>query len=113
MFVAGMKPQDLAAADVKKLQSSAGAIVITSVSDIKSDWVRTGQVYQRLALMMTSLNIQSAFLNQPLEVPDVRSQLQSGLDLGAACPQLSVRFGHAAPMPRSLRRPVEQVLMPS
>ncbi len=113
MFVAGMKPQDLAAADVKKLRSSAGAIVITSASGSKSDWVRTGQVYQRLALTMTSLNIQSAFLNQPLEVPEVRSQLQSDLGLGAASPQLLVRFGHAAPMPRSLRRPVDQVLMPS
>jgi hypothetical protein len=73
--------------------------------------VRTGQVYERMALKMTSLNIKSAFLNQPIEVAEVRGQFQSAIGLGDALPQLLVRFGHAAPMPRSLRRPVEQVLV--
>ncbi|MCX6596175.1 MAG: Tat pathway signal protein [Acidobacteria bacterium] len=113
MFVTGAKPRDLADADVKKLRSSAGAIVITSASETKADWVRTGQVYQRLALTMTAWNIKSAFLNQPVEVESVRSQLQTALDLGPARPQLLVRFGYADPMPRSLRRPVAQVLMHS
>jgi hypothetical protein len=111
LFVTGAKPQDVAEADVKKLQSSAGALVITSASESKSNWVRTGQVYQRLALTMTSFNIKSAFLNQPLEVESMRSQLRTSLGLGPAYPQLLVRFGNANPMPRSLRRPVEQVLM--
>jgi hypothetical protein len=113
MFVNGAKPQDMADADVKKLHSSAGAFLITSASAGKADWVRTGQVYQRLALMMTSLNIKSAFLNQPLEVESVRSKLRTSLGLGSASPQLLVRFGYASAMPRSLRRPVEQVLIPS
>lgn len=113
LFVNSAKPQDLADADVKKLRSSAGALVITSASEGKADWVRTGQVYQRLALTMTSLNIKTAFLNQPIEVESVRSQLRSSLGLGAAYPQLLVRFGYANAMPRSLRRPVEHVLMPS
>jgi len=45
---------------------------IASVADGKTAWARTGQVYERLALKMTSLNIKSAFLNQPIEVADVR-----------------------------------------
>jgi hypothetical protein len=113
LFVNGTKPRDLADADVKKLHSSAGALVITSASEGRADWVRTGQVYQRLALTMTSLNIKTAFLNQPIEVESVRSQLRSSLGLGTAHPQLLVRFGYANAMPRSLRRPVEHVLMPS
>ncbi len=64
--------------------------------------VRTGQVYERMALKMTSLNIKSAFLNQPIEVADVRGQYQGALGLGNALPQLLVRFGYADPMPRSL-----------
>jgi hypothetical protein len=112
-FVAGAKPPDLAEADVKKLRSSAGAVVITSLAETKADWVRTGQVYERMALRMTSWNIKSAFLNQPVEVESVRGKLQSGLGLGAARPQLVVRFGYANSMLRSLRRPVEQVLMPT
>ncbi|MCB9101968.1 MAG: twin-arginine translocation signal domain-containing protein [Anaerolineales bacterium] len=112
LFVAGTKPQQQADVDARKLRSSAGVVVIASESDDKATWVRTGQVYERLALKMTSLNIKSAFLNQPLEVAELRSQFQSALSLGASWPQLLIRFGYAEAMPRSLRRPVEAVIMP-
>jgi hypothetical protein len=110
MFVAGTKPQQQADADAKKLRSSSGAVVVASESDDKTAWVRAGQVYERLALKMTSLDIKSAFLNQPIEVAALRSQFQHALGLGASLPQLLLRFGYAEPMPRSLRRPVEAVL---
>jgi hypothetical protein len=84
---------------------------IASKNDDKASWVRTGQVYERLALMMTSLNIKSALLNQPIEVPDIRPQFQSAMNLGERFPQLMVRFGYAPEVPNSIRRPVEQVLI--
>lgn len=111
MFVAGIKPQQQADTDAQKLRSSAGAVVVASESDDKTAWVRTGQVYERLALKLTSLNIKSAFLNQPIEVAEVRGQFQSAIGLKNTLPQLLIRFGYAEPMPRSLRRPVEQVLV--
>lgn len=111
MFVASGKPEQQADADAAKLASSAGALVIASAADDKSTWVRTGQVYERLALQMTSLSIKSAFLNQPIEVDALRGQFGSALGLSAALPQLLVRFGYAADLARSLRRPVEQVLI--
>ena len=67
-------------------------------------------MYERLALTLTVLKIKSAFLNQPLEVADLRSEFQSYLNIGTAQPQLLMRFGYADPMPHSLRRPVEQIL---
>lgn len=97
--------------DARKLRSSAGAVVVISDADDKATWVRAGQVYERLALKMTSLNIKSALLNQPLEVAMLRSQFQRAMELGGKLPQLLVRFGYAAPMPCALRRPVEQVLI--
>jgi hypothetical protein len=111
MVVAGTKPQAQADADAMKLRSSSGAVVVASESDDKSAWVRTGQVYERLALTLTSLNIKSAFLNQPIEVAEVRGQFQTAIGLAASLPQLLVRFGYADAMPRSLRRPVDQVIM--
>lgn len=111
MFVAGAKPQQQADTDARKLRSSPGAVVVASESDDKRAWVRAGQVYERLALKMTSLNIKSAFLNQPIEVRELRSQFQSAMGLGSSLPQLLVRFGYAEAMPRSLRRPVEQVII--
>lgn len=111
MFVAGTKPQQQADLDAKKLRSSPAAVLIASETEDKTAWVRTGQVYERLALKTTSLNIKSAFLNQPIEVKEIRAQFQSAIGLGAALPQLLVRLGYAAATPRSLRRPVEQVLI--
>ena len=110
LFVAGTKPQQQADADAKKLRSSPGAVVIASAADDKAAWVRTGQVYERLALKLTALKIKSAFLNQPIEVTELRAQFQQAMGLSAS-PQLLVRFGYANPMPRSLRRPVEQVIV--
>lgn len=108
--VAGTQPQQQADTDATKLRSSPGAVVIASESDSKTAWVRAGQVYERLALTLTSLNITSAFLNQPIEVADVRGQFQRAIGLGAALPQLLMRVGYAAALPQSLRRPVDQVL---
>jgi hypothetical protein len=110
MFVAGTKPGQQAETDAKKLRSSSAAVVITSAAETKADWVRAGQVYERLALQTTALGVKSAFLNQPIEVASVRSQFQSVLGLANDLPQLLVRLGYAEALPRSLRRPVEQVL---
>lgn len=111
MFVAGTKPQQQADADVRKLRSSPGAVMITTQAEDKASWVRTGQVYERLALTLTTLGIKSAFLNQLVEVADIRKQVQNDLLLGKFFPQLLVRFGYAKPLTRSLRRPVEQVIV--
>ena len=73
--------------------------------------MRAGQVYERMALRMTTLNIKSAFLNQPIEAAGIRGQFQNAIGLGKALPHLLVRFGYADPMPRSLRRAVEQLLL--
>lgn len=111
MLVAGTKPQQQADVDAKKLRSSSAAVVIASETEDKSAWVRTGQVYERLALQTTALGIKSAFLNQPIEVRELRSQFQRVLGLGTSLPQLVMRFGYADALPRSLRRPVEAVLI--
>ncbi len=110
-FVSNANPIDQADSDSRKLRSSAGAVVISSLLDDKISWVRCGQVYQRLALLLTSLRIQSAFLNQPVEIESLRTQLQSALQLGKYRPQLLVRFGYAAVLPFSLRRRVGKVLL--
>ena len=97
--------------DEKKARSSSGLIVIAAASDDKPHWIETGRLYERLALTLTASGIQAAFLNQPAEVPALRSQFQGYLNLGTAQPQLLLRFGHAAALPHSLRRPVEEVLV--
>jgi len=111
MFLHRMTPAQQADSDAKKLRSSAGAFAIASTTDDKAAWVRTGQVYQRLALTMTNANVRSAFLNQPIEVKELRGQFQAACGFGDALPQLLLRFGRGAEMPFSSRRSVEDVIV--
>ena len=113
LVLSNTKPEKEAEADVAKLRSSPGVVVITSDTDDKTAWVRTGQVYERLALTLTSLDLKLAFLNQPIEVAGIRGQFRSALGLGPAQPQLIVRFGYADALPQSLRRPVDDVIVPA
>jgi len=110
MFVSSSNPEKMAEVDVKKLHSSAGALIIASTRDDRTAWVHTGQVYERWALKMTGWGYRSSLLNQPIEVPEIRGQMAKSLSLGKTNPQLLARFGHAPEMPRSLRRSVSSVL---
>jgi hypothetical protein len=109
--VGSTRPAQQAESDARKLRSSAGAVVIVSETDDLRAWVQVGRVYQRLALRLTASGVKNALLNQPVEVPGVRSELQTVMNLGSSLPQLLLRFGYADELPRSLRRPVEQVLV--
>lgn len=111
MFVAGADPRRQADRDARQLRSSPHGLVIASVADDRNAWVRTGQVYERMALLMTSLGIDSALHNQPLEVAPIRSEFQGTMQLGTSLPQLVMRFGHGPPSPRSLRRNVDDILL--
>lgn len=94
----------------KQVRSSAGIAVFVSERNDAAHWVEVGRCYQRFALQATALGIRNAFLNQPVEVASMRPQLARDLGLGARRPDLVVRFGRGAEMPRSLRRPVSAVL---
>jgi hypothetical protein len=111
MFVGGTKPQQQADADAKKLRSSPVAVVIASESDDKTSWVRTGQVYERLALKMTSLNIKSAFSTSPLKYPPCVGSSRAPWGWAVPCRNCWCALAMPRPMPKSLRRPVEQVLI--
>lgn len=97
--------------DVKHIRSSAAIAVFFSEADDKQHWIEAGRSYERLALQAAALELRAAFINQPVEVPALRSQFASFLGIGNRRPDLVVRMGRGPEMPRSLRRPVEQVLV--
>jgi hypothetical protein len=111
MFVSSTKPQKQAEADAKKLRSSSGSIIIATQNDTPEAWVRCGQAYERLSLQLASLDLKSALLNQPIEIPELRAEFQTAMGLGENHPQLLLRYGIADAMPYSLRRPVDEVLI--
>lgn len=95
---------------IAQMNSSAGVAVFTADAADPAHWVQAGRAYQRFALQATALGIKHAFVNQPVEVPSVRTQLGTYLGLGEQRSDLVVRFGYAPDLPFSMRRPVEQVL---
>jgi Nitroreductase family len=94
----------------QQVRSASGIAVFVSERNDRAAWLEAGRAYQRFALQATALGLRNAFVNPPVEVPAVRAQFANWLGLGGARPDFIVRFGRGPLMPRSLRRPVEQVI---
>jgi hypothetical protein len=95
----------------RQVRSSAGIAVFVGLAADKAHWVEVGRCYERFALQATALGIRNAFLNQPVEVAALRPPFAAALGLTGQRPDLVVRFGRGPVLPRSLRRPVEAVLV--
>ena len=106
-----LNPKAQSKKDAGFVRSSSGLMLFVSVKNDKAAWIETGRASERYALLATAMNIKNAYLNQPCEVPALRAQVQTYLNLNGAFPQVLFRFGHGPAMPQSLRRPVGQVLM--
>ena len=96
---------------VKQLRSSSGVAVFVGERADPANWFEVGRAYEHFALAATALGVRTAFVNQPVEVPAVRTQFAQWLGLGAGRPDLVVRFGRGPQMPYSLRRPVADVIV--
>ncbi len=94
----------------RQLQSTAGIAVFVSARDDKEHWVSAGRACQRFALQATALGLKHAFINQPVEVVSLRPELAALVGLPGRRPDIVMRFGYAAAMPFSARRPVDAVL---
>jgi nitroreductase len=95
---------------VSHIDSSAGLIVFLGANATPENWVKVGQACQRFALQATALGVKHAFVNQPVEVPELRADLASLVGLGNRRPDIVMRFGYGPDLPKSARRPVEDVL---
>lgn len=98
--------------DRTHIKSSGAIAVFHSAVNDQAHWIEAGRCYQRLALQATALGLSTAFINQPVEVLELRPQFAAYLGIGDRRPDLVVRIGRGPEMPRSLRRSVDQVLRP-
>jgi hypothetical protein len=95
----------------RQIRASSGIAVFVSNTNDEAHWVEAGRCYERFALQATALGIRNAFVNQPVEETTLRPEFAKVLGLGDWRPDLVVRFGRGKEMPRSLRRPVDSVLI--
>ena len=93
-----------------QIRSSAGVAVFIGDRADPLHWIRVGRSFERFALQATALGIRNTHINQPVEVPLVRSEFAQWLGVPGVRPDLVVRFGRAPALPMSLRRPVEDVI---
>ncbi|WP_225708660.1 Acg family FMN-binding oxidoreductase [Bradyrhizobium cenepequi] len=94
----------------EQIESSAGIVVLAADASDKAHWIAVGRACQRFGLQATALGLKYAFINQPVEVAEMRSQFASFLDLGGRRPDIIMRFGTGPNLPNSLRRAPEQVM---
>ena len=95
----------------RQIRSSSGIAVFVSGASDKAHWIEAGRCYQRFALQATALGIRNAMVNQPVEVAALRPQFAGFLGIAGQRADLVVRFGRGPEMPRSLRRPVQTVII--
>jgi hypothetical protein len=95
----------------RQLRSSAGVAIFVGERADPAHWFEVGRAYEHFALGATALDVRTAFVNQPVEVPAVRTQFAQWLGLGAGRPDLVVRFGRGPQLPYSLRRPLADMIV--
>lgn len=95
----------------RQIASSSGVAVFVAAQDNPEHWVQAGRACQRFSLQATALGLKTAYINQPVEVPDLRADLATLVGLPGRRPDIVMRFGRAAAMPMSARRPVETVMV--
>jgi hypothetical protein len=72
-------------------------------------WLVAGEAVARVLLRAQVSDITASFLNQPIEVPELRRRLQT-LSGRVGFPQLLLRFGYGQPVRATPRRPAAEVI---
>lgn len=95
----------------RQIDSSAGVAVFSGAEANPAHWVQVGRACQRFSLQATALGLRHAYLNQPVEVPQLRNELAALVGMPGRRPDIVMRFGYGPALPYSARRPVEAVLV--
>lgn len=83
--------------------------LLSTVEDDERDWLRAGMAFADIILELTASGISSSYLEQPIEVPELRPRVAE--IMGAkGFPQMLMRIGHGKKVPAAARREARQVI---
>jgi hypothetical protein len=99
----------VAAKDRKLVEHSPALFVLGTDGDEIVDHLRAGQALERVLLRATQEEVAASFLNQPVEVPELRHRV-SELAGRRGHAQLVLRMGYGPQVQPTPRRPVRDVL---
>lgn len=100
----------VAAKDRQLAAASPWLTVLATSGDDVDAWLSAGQALQRALLVGCGLGLQASYLNQPVQVADLRPRLQA-VQRSQEHPQLLIRWGHPGEdLPSAPRRGADAVL---
>ena len=113
VFLRAADPANRQAAHDEKLATSAPALVLlTTTGDTPADWLAAGQALGTVLLRLTVQGLAASFLNQPIEVSELRTPLARLMTSTAGRPQLLLRIGYPTTTSRPTpRRTPEDVIL--
>lgn len=85
--------------------------VLGTEGDRRNDWLNAGQALARVLLAGQARGLSAAFLNQPVQVPELRARLRE-MTGREGWPQLILRMGYGQDLRPTPRRAVDDVLLP-
>ncbi len=98
------------ATDRHAIATSAAVAVLLASDDTPATWVEVGRAVERMLLEAASLDVRTAFVNQPIEVVALHDELARLVGPGTDRVQLAVRLGRGPVAPYSIRRRTEEVI---
>jgi len=99
----------VAAAHGQLARGSPLLAILSTPADNSEAWLTAGLGLERVLLAATAAGYTSSYLNQPIELAELRKALAAEFGV-AGYPQLLLRVGRAPPAPHSPRRPMADVL---
>ena len=98
-----------AARDQELALGSPYMAILWTVGDRPRDWIAAGEALQHLLLRAATAGVSASFLNQPVEVPELRAVLREELGISGHV-QSVLRVGYGPPIDAPPRRPLEDVM---
>ena len=100
-----------AASRDKICEGSPVFAIVSTPTDVVTDWLTTGRALSRLLLTLTAAGATASFLNPPLEIRELRPRLRNVLHCRGV-PQLLMRFGYGPRIEPTMRRDLSEFLIP-
>ncbi len=95
--------------DRRRARTTRALLLLSTSRDGKEEWVAAGEALQRILLRATAAGLTASYLNQAIEVPELRGRLRDAVG-EAGIPQVMIRLGYGLEVPPVPRRRAEEVL---
>ena len=98
-----------ASIETSYMKASPAVAVLSTESEDKLTWIKTGVLFETLFLTATQLDVRFDLFSQPIAITELRREMAQILK--AKYPQILIRMGYAEPAKHTPRRPVEEVMV--